>query len=248
MSYKILIEEVKLSMEELKTFEYNGKKIEFKQYFSQIVFKVLDLINVFVVQCKSGRDAVRHGITPEHIVKIPIKGYRNSYWLTKDGAIEFVKKYSPKDEDNFRNTIEQVISNMPEEEKVKVQDAYFADLLEDILRNMDQNRAELNDLKETIFSMYSRQMTIMLDAESLITKCLAMLLKAESMGPIARLNKTFTKDILNLAKDAISDAASCDAALEEYERFKKEANIVEDDNLPFRTQLIKDSLQDEKEV
>ena len=153
MSYKILIEEVRLLMEELKTFEYNGKKVEFKRYFSQIVFKALDLINVFVVQCKSGRDAVRHGITPEYIVKIPIKGHRNSYWLTKDGAIEFVKKYSPKDEDNFRDTIEQVISNMPEEEKVKVQDAYFADLLEDILRNMDQNRAELNDLKETIFSM-----------------------------------------------------------------------------------------------
>ena len=68
------------------------------------------------------------------------------------------------------------------------------------------------------------------------------------MGPIARLNKTFTKDILNLAKDAFSDAASCDAALKEYERLKKEANIVEDDKLLFRTQLIKNSLQDEEEV
>lgn len=234
-------------MEELKTFKYNGKEIEVKRYFSQTVVKALDLINAFVVQCKSGRDAVRHGITPEYIVKIPINNNRNSYWLTKDGAVEFVRKYSPKDENSFKNTIEQVISDMPEEEKNKVQDAYFADLLEDILRKTDQNRAELNELKNMIFSMCSRQMTIMLDAESLTMKCLAMLLRAESMGPVARLNKGFTKDIVSLAKDAINDAAACEAALEDYERFKKEANIVEDDELPFRPQLAKDSLQKKEE-
>lgn len=245
MSYKILIEEGEILMEECKTFEYNGKQIQIRRYFSQTVVKALDLINAFVVQCKSGRDAVRHGITPEYIVKIPINNSRNSYWLTKEGALEFVKKYSPKDEDSFRNTIEQVISNMPEEDKIKVQDPYFTDLLEDILRETDQNRAELNDMKNIIFSMYSRQMTTMLDAESLIMKCLAMLLRAESMGPVARLNKGFTKDIVSLAKDAINDAVACEATLDDYEHFKKEAGITDDDELPFRTQK-KDSEQEKK--
>lgn len=109
----------------------------------------------------------------------------------------------------------------------ELEDPLIVDLLEDILHKINDNSKKAEKFHNAMVSMYTKQMTFLIEMEALYSKVAAILLKAESIGPVSRLNKELTKDIIALGKDCFSDAMACEQILKEYENFEKDRETAE---------------------
>lgn len=217
-------------MEDNHVEKYNGKEIIFKKYFKHRVVNVLELMHVLDIKHKSARDLLRYGVPKESIITVPRDKRSRMYYLKRDGAAAFISKYKPEETEKFMEMFDKVIEeeqNETAEEEKELQvpkngDPYALDLLEGVLQKIEQMNREAQKFYAASMTMYTRQSILMLETEALYSKVAAILLKAESMGPISRLNKELTKDIITLGKEAFSDAMACEEALKEYENFGKD--------------------------
>lgn len=210
--------------------KYNGKEILFRKYFKHCVVNVLELMYVLDIKGKSGRDMLRNGIPKESIITLPRDKRSCSYYLKREGVIAFLNKYKPEETEKFMEMFDKVAKQLQDtavtEEKKELQlpangDPYSLDLLEGILQRTEKMHREAQRFYAEAMSIYVRQTVSMLEAESLFSKVAAILLKAESIGPISRLNKDLTKDMITLGKEAFANAMACEEMLKEYDKFER---------------------------
>ena len=214
--------------------KHEGYKVPITQHFSTYVVGVTELMKALGLEGKSSRDLLRHGIPQEQIVTVPIAKNKTKYLLKREGIEAFIKKYKPEDLESFMQNFDKIVAEVKETSvrKKKLEegtDPYSVDLLEDILHKINGMYDEEKRFHNATMTMYSRQMVFMLEMEALYSKTAALLLRAESLGPIARINKELTKDLVALSKELFSDALLCEQTLKEYEEFGKDEEVNEND-------------------
>lgn len=223
-------------MEDDHIEQYEGKNVSFKKYFKHRVVNASELTDVLEIATnKSTYQMLRNGIPKESIVIIPVDKRGKVYYLKREGIVAFINKYKPEKTESFMKLFDTVVEkeqneDVKEEKELKMPesgDPYALDLLEDILHKIEQMNKDAQRFYVNSMTMYTRQAVLFLEAEALYSKVAAILLKAESMGPISRLNKELTKDMITLGKEAFSDAMTCEEALKEYDDFGKDEENAE---------------------
>lgn len=210
-----------------KSMVFNNVQVTVKKWYDKYTIRLSELMDALGMGNKNGRDLLRHGIPEDSIVKVPLGKRLNAYYLTREGIEAFVRKYSPDNLEAvlrlFDSTIEIAAiaeaENDNEPVKVDATDPFAVDLLEDILSRITAIEQEQTKFSTAVMSLFTRQMILSLEFESLAGKMLAMLARAEAVGPIARLNKDLSKGLNEMAKDMFADARACDDALQEYDNF-----------------------------
>lgn len=224
-------------MESQHTVIHNDIGIPVRKYGSDFVVNVIDMAKALNLNGKTGRDLLRNGIPKDSIITVPITKRNNLYYLKKEGIIAFLKKYRPEELDNFIAQFDTLVEEETKDKEESEQelknkinnldDPLIVDLLEDILHKINENGKESKKFYDAAVSMYSRQMVLLIEMEALYSKVAAILLKAESLGPIARLNKELTRDIIALGKDCFSDAMACEQMLKEYDNLEGDGETTE---------------------
>lgn len=210
-------------MDNLHIAEYCGREFTKFKYGDSFIISISELANVLDIK-KSDPNVMTVDIPDEQIVPVPLDKKRKVYYLKREGVITFIKKYKPEDLEKFMLAFDSEDNhNVTKELKLTDStDPYAIDLLEDILNKVNKTHEEVQRFYSDAVAMCGRQVVLILEMESLYSKIAAMLLRAESLGPLARINKEFTKDLITLGKEAFNDAMSCEQSLKEYENFGKE--------------------------
>ena len=226
-------------MEEQREITCNNTGVSIRRHLSDYVISVADIIKALGIENKTPYDLLRHGIPKDSIVVIPLTKRVNVYYLKREGIKAFFQKYKPEELQNFLDQYDILVQQATEKQKSEEQDVQnkikqlgdplVVDLLEDILRKVNESNKEAKKFYDAAVTMYSRQMVFMIEMESLYSKVAAILLKAESLGPVTRLNKELARDIIALGKDCFSDAMACEQMLKEYENFGRDEEVTQSD-------------------
>lgn len=207
------------------TMVYNDKEIKIKDYFGEPIISIDDLTEVLKIKLKSVFDTVNNEISRESVVSIPIEKKSNLYYLKRPGVIKLIGTYKSDDLYPFMekfDAIAEQIAESAKERKKDIIDPYAVDLLEDILKEIKEKTLLMEKAQSSMMALQTKIMIMMLEMEVLYSRTFAMLLRSESFGPIARLNKEFTKDLIGLGKELLTDSDLCEKALNEYTRFNKD--------------------------
>lgn len=217
-----------------KSMIFNDKAVTIKKWKDDYTVKLSELMDALGMGDKNGRDLLRHGIPEDSIVKVPLGKRLNAYYLKREGIEAFVKKYSPDNLEAVLRLFDSTIKiaaiaeaeNDNEPVKVNATDPFAVDLLEDILSRLTAMEQDQLKFQTAVMSLFTRQMIMSLEFESLMGKTLAMIARAEAIGPVARLNKDMAKGLNEMAKDIFADAKACDDALQEYDNFTNDPEDV----------------------
>lgn len=213
---------------------FNDKAVTIKKWKDDYTVKLSELMDALDMGDKNGRDLLRHGIPEDSIVKVPLGKRLNAYYLKREGIEAFVRKYSPDNLEAVLRLFDSTIKiaaiaeaeNDNEPVKVNATDPFAVDLLEDILSRLTAMEEEENKFRTAVMSLFTRQMIMTLEFESLAGKVLAMLARAEAVGPIARINKDLARGLNEAARNALDDSKACDDALQEYDNFTNDPEDV----------------------
>lgn len=223
---------------------YNGVDVNLEKYNGQVIINVVDLIKALGLsdKLKSARDTLRNKTIPsEEIVRIPISLTRTHYFLTRVGIAAFIDKFAPDQKESFLKwfdetvqevmNIDEVLTLNPEKDKEvvtekinkedidleKISDSYAVDLLEDILKKVNEQNKDIQKLSRAFYYGNTKTLLFLTEMESLLTKGMAMLLRAETFGPIARTHKDINKELTTMSKQLLNDALSCDRAIQQFD-------------------------------
>ena len=223
------------------TMVYNDKKIKVKDYFGEPVISIDELTEALKIKLKSVFDTVNNEIPQKSVVSIPIEKKSNLYYLKRPGIIKLIGTYKTDDLYPFMEKFDAIAEQIAEsvkEEKKDIIDPYAVDLLEDILREIKEKTLLMEKAQSSMMALQTKIMIMMLEMEVLYSRTFAMLLRSESFGPIARLNKEFTKDLIGLGKELLTDSDLCEKALNEYTRFNKDEDEAEEKEMESNSLLI----------
>ena len=223
------------------TMVYNDKKIKVKDYFGEPVISIDELTEALKIKLKSVFDTVNNEIPQKSVVSIPIEKKSNLYYLKRPGIIKLIGTYKTDDLYPFMEKFDAIAEQIAEsvkEEKKDIIDPYAVDLLEDILREIKEKTLLMEKAQSSMMALQTKMMIMMLEMEVLYSRTFAMLLRSESFGPIARLNKEFTKDLIGLGKELLTDSDLCEKALNEYTRFNKDEDEAEEKEMESNSLLI----------
>ena len=223
------------------TMVYNDKKIKVKDYFGEPVISIDELTEALKIKLKSVFDTVNNEIPQKSVVSIPIEKKSNLYYLKRPGIIKLIGTYKTDDLYPFMEKFDAIAEQIAEsvkEEKKDIIDPYAVDLLEDILREIKEKTLLMEKAQSSMMALQTKMMIMMLEMEVLYSRTFAMLLRSESFGPIARLNKEFTKDLIGLGKELLTDSDLCEKALNEYTRFNKDEDEAEEKEMERNSLLI----------
>ena len=96
------------------------------------------------------------------------------------------------------------------------------ELLDSILQKLDtleqkveEQQKQIRDFQNIFYCLFFQKEAYDFQAEEITMKCLGLLLKSVTMGPLARANKRITDECREAAKIAMSDSFSCTEVIEE---------------------------------
>ena len=166
-----------------------------------VVVNVNELADCLQIESQSGRDMLRHGISPDTIVKIPISKSQHAYYLTVQGVEEFVKKYKPEQYDEIMAWLSDIKNKTEDKATFQNADAYVIDLLEDTLVAIRKIEYRQQHMENLFLDVMSKVLITSIELEAMVSSGFSILMKAEAEGYLARTNRKRAHDLQVLSKE-----------------------------------------------